>query len=73
MPLNPKASDLIPMLLFIFSGILAAQKVPFPVEETSIASLETAYLAGRTTVHEVVQRTLIGSRHTTNAAHSLMP
>jgi Asp-tRNA(Asn)/Glu-tRNA(Gln) amidotransferase A subunit family amidase len=55
MPLNPRAGDLIPMLLFISSGILAAQKVPFPVEETSIASLEAAYLAGRTTVHEVVQ------------------
>ena len=55
MPLNPKPNDLIPLLLSISSGILAAQKVPFPVEEASIASLEAAYLAGRTTVHEVVQ------------------
>jgi hypothetical protein len=55
MPLNPKPNDLIPLMLLISSGILAAQKVHFPVEEASISSLETAYLAGRTTVHEVVQ------------------
>src|SRR5262252_3327980 len=55
MSLNTKPNGLIPLLLFISSGILAAQKVSFPVEEVSIASLEAAYLAGRTTVHEVVQ------------------
>jgi len=54
MPLNPRPNALIPLLLSISSVILAAQ-VPFPVEEASIASLEAAYLAGRTTVHEVVQ------------------
>jgi amidase len=55
MSLNPKPNGLIPLLLFISSGIFAAQIVPFPVEEASIASLEAAYLAGRTTAHEVVQ------------------
>ena len=55
MPLNPKLGHLIPLVLSIFPGILAAQTLPFPVEEASIASLEAAYLAGRTTVHEVVQ------------------
>ena len=55
MLVNPKPNGLILLLLSISSGIFAAQKVPFPVEETSIASLEAAYLAGRTTAHEVVQ------------------
>ena len=55
MSVNPKPNGLILLLLSISSGIFAAQKVPFPVEETSIASLEAAYLAGRTTAHEVVQ------------------
>ena len=55
MSLNPKPNGLIPLLLSISSGIFAAQRVPFPVEEASIASLEAAYLAGRTTAHEVVQ------------------
>ena len=55
MSFNPRPTDLIPSVLLISSGILAAQKVPFPVEEASIASLEAAYLAGLTTVHEVVQ------------------
>ena len=55
MPLNPRPSDLIPLLLSISAGILAAQKVAFPVEEASIPTLEAAYLAGHTTVHEVVQ------------------
>ncbi len=43
------------MLLLCFSGVLQAQRLPFPVEEASIAGLEAAYLAGRTTVREVVQ------------------
>src|SRR4029450_24069 len=55
MSLNPKSADLIPLLLSISSGILAAQKVPFPVVEATLASLEASYLTGRTTVHEVVQ------------------
>jgi len=55
MRLNPEFRNVIPSLLCISSGILSAQKAPFPVEEASIASLEAAYLAGRTTAHEVVQ------------------
>ena len=55
MVLNPKPGHLIPLLLSISSGMLPAQQVAFPVEEASIASLEAAYLAGRTTAHEVVQ------------------
>jgi Asp-tRNA(Asn)/Glu-tRNA(Gln) amidotransferase A subunit family amidase len=55
MPLNPKAGGLIALLLSISLRIPAAQEAPFPVEEASIASLEAAYLAGRTTAHAVVQ------------------
>jgi Asp-tRNA(Asn)/Glu-tRNA(Gln) amidotransferase A subunit family amidase len=55
MPVNPKPRDLIPLLLSISSGVLSAQNASFPVEETSIASLQAAYVAGRTTAHEVVQ------------------
>jgi Asp-tRNA(Asn)/Glu-tRNA(Gln) amidotransferase A subunit family amidase len=55
MPLNPKAGGLIALLLSMSSWILAAQEAPFPVEEASIASLEAAYLTGRTTARAVVQ------------------
>jgi amidase len=55
MPLKLRPNNLIPLLLFISAGILAAEKVPFSVEEVSITSLEAAYLAGHTTVHEIVQ------------------
>src|SRR3954469_24399578 len=55
MRLKPDSSNVIPLLLWISSGILFAQKASFPIEEASVANLEAAYLAGRTTVHEVVQ------------------
>lgn len=57
MRLNPKLVISFPLLLLfsISPGILTAQKLPFPIEEASIATLEAAYLSGRTTVHEVVQ------------------
>src|SRR5215472_3523676 len=55
MSVNPKPNGLILLLLSISSGIFAAQKVPFPVEEASIAELEAAYRSGRTTAHAVTQ------------------
>jgi ABC-type uncharacterized transport system permease subunit len=33
----------------------ASAVAPFPVEETTIAQLHAAYLAGKTTAHEVTQ------------------
>jgi amidase len=55
MPLHSKRACLVGLLCSIPLQPLTAQEVPFPVEEASIASLEAAYLAGRTTAHAVVQ------------------
>jgi Asp-tRNA(Asn)/Glu-tRNA(Gln) amidotransferase A subunit family amidase len=37
------------------SGSASANATPFPVEETSIAQLHTAYLTGKTTAHKITQ------------------
>src|SRR6185369_10631881 len=43
-----------PILLAFFVAALAVQAATFPVEEASIASIQSAYLRGEVSAHEIV-------------------
>ena len=58
------------------SGSSVTAAVRFPVEETTIAQLQTAYLEGRTTAHEVTQsyiNRILFSRVTSGVSQTRSP